>query len=399
MATIWPDQGLDVATLLASGWRPTPVREVVLKVHQRCNLACDYCYVYTMADRSWRDRPPVISREVWLAVARRMAEHAAAHDLPSMALVLHGGEPLLAGRDLLGRLIEDFRAAFTGVSRLDVRMQTNGTLLDEDTLELLAGHRVTVGVSLDGPADANDRRRRRADGRGSHADVQRALRLLGQERYRAVYGGLLCTIDVTTDPLECYRELLAHRPPSVDLLLPHANWQVPPPRPPGSGPAPYADWLITVFDRWYGAPHRETRIRLLDDLTALVLGGAGRSEQAGLSPVAVLIAETDGSIELVDSLKSAYPGACRTGLTVFADTLDAALRYPGMAARQIGRQALSDTCHACAECSVCGGGHYAHRFRPESGFRHPSVYCADIIRLIAHIRGRVITDLACLSPN
>lgn len=395
----WPDRDLDVAALLASGWRPTPVHEVVLKVHQRCNLACDYCYVYTMADRSWRDRPPVITPDVWRAVADRMAEHAAAHDLPSMALVLHGGEPLLAGPRLLDRLIGDFRAAFTGATRLDVRLQTNGTLLDETTLELLARHRVLAGVSLDGPASAHDRRRVRADGRGSHADVDRALRLLGQERFQRVYGGLLCTIDIGTDPLACYQELLAYRPPALDLLLPHANWRHPPPRPPASGPTPYADWLIAIFDRWYGTPRRETRIRLLDDLTALVLGGAGRSEQAGLSPVAAVVAETDGSLELVDSLRSAYPGACRTGLTVFADPLDAVLRHPGAAARQIGRRALGDTCRACAEVAVCGGGHYAHRYRPESGFRHPSVYCADMLRLIAHIRGRVSTDLARLSLN
>ena len=32
-------------------------RQFLLKVHSRCNLACDYCYVYQHADQSWRTRP------------------------------------------------------------------------------------------------------------------------------------------------------------------------------------------------------------------------------------------------------------------------------------------------------------------------------------------------------
>src|SRR4051812_14908828 len=128
MAAPWPDELLDVAALRATGWQPTPFRDVVVKVHQRCNLACDYCYVYTMADQSWRERPRVMTRTTWLATAARMAEHAETHHLPTMRLVLHGGEPLLAGTERLASLVSDFRAAMPGTCRLDVRVQTNGVL-------------------------------------------------------------------------------------------------------------------------------------------------------------------------------------------------------------------------------------------------------------------------------
>ncbi|GIF07180.1 FxsB family cyclophane-forming radical SAM/SPASM peptide maturase [Actinoplanes siamensis] len=382
MRTIWPDQGLDVAALLRGGWRPTAFRDVVLKVHQRCNLACDYCYVYTMADQSWRRRPRVMDRRTWRSAAARTARHADAHDLAEMRLVLHGGEPLLAGPGRLDELIGDFRAAFPAGRRLDVRMQTNGTLIDEAAVELFRAHDVRVGVSLDGAAEANDRRRRRADGRGSSADVDRGLRLLPA----ANFAGLLCTIDPDTDPVACYEALLSHRPPAIDLLLPHANWDTPPDR-------PFADWLIAVFDRWYDAPRQETSIRLFEDVMALLLGGAGRSEQVGLSPVAVVVVETDGAIELADSLKSAFPGACATGRTVLADEFDAVLRHPGVVARQIGAGALGDSCLACPLHRVCGGGHYAHRYRSGDGFRNPSVYCADLARLIRHVHRRMSADL------
>jgi uncharacterized protein len=389
----WPNGSLDVVALRAAGWRPTPFRDLVLKVHQRCNLACDYCYVYTMADQSWRDRPALMERETWLAAADRMAEHARDHELPWMRLILHGGEPLLAGPERLGALVRDFRTAFDGVCRLEVRIQTNGVLLDEEMLARLGEQGVTVGVSLDGTPSDNDRHRRHADGRSSSAAVDRALRLLGTPEHRQAFAGLLCTVDPTVDPVACYEALLAYEPPMIDFLLPHANWSEPPIRPAGTGRTPHGDWLVRAFDRWYDAPRQETSVRLFEDVLALTLGGAGRSEQIGLSPVAVVVVETDGAIEQADSLKSTYPGACATGLTVYADSLDAALAHPGVVARQIGREALCDACLRCPVHAICGGGHYAHRFRAGDGFRNPSAYCGDMFHLVQHVTRRVATDL------
>ncbi len=185
----WP-AGLDVPALVAAGFEPRPLRDFVLKIHQRCNLACDYCYVYTSEDQTWRDRPPVMTDGIWRATAARIREHVRAHDLSEVRVILHGGEPQ------------------------------------------------------------------------------------------------------------------------------------------------------------------------------------------------------------VDSLKSAYPGAAATGLTVTADPFDRALGNPGIAARQLGAAALGDDCRGCAIHRICGGGHYPHRYAAGTGFRNRSVYCADLSRVITHVRRRLETDLA-----
>lgn len=384
----WPSAGLEVARLRRAGHVPVPFRDLVLKVHQRCNLACDYCYVYEMADQSWRSRPVLMEEQIWRAAANRMAAHARTHQLDRMRLVLHGGEPLLAGAAGLGRLVAGFREAFDGVADLRVQMQTNGVLLNRSALDTLRAHRIAIGVSIDGARADHDRRRRYADGRGSFDAVDRALRLLGEDGGGS-FAGLLCTIDPSTDPVATYEALIGYRPPTLDLLIPHANWDAPP----AAGATACADWLIAVFDRWYDAPVQEVGIRLFEDVMALILGGTSRSEQVGLSPVAVVVVESDGAIEQVDSLKSTYPGACATGLNVLTDSLDVALDHPGVVARQIGLAALSPDCLACHERSVCGGGHYAHRYRAGNGFLNPSVYCADMLKLIGHVRGRVTADL------
>jgi hypothetical protein len=69
-----------------------------------------------------------------------------------------------------------------------------------------------------------------------------------------------------------------------------------------------------------------------------------------------------------------------------------------VAARQIGSRALAPQCRGCAVGQICGGGLYPHRYRAETGFANPSVYCADLYRLISHIRDRVRADLLPSAP-
>ncbi|REE95487.1 FxsB family cyclophane-forming radical SAM/SPASM peptide maturase [Thermomonospora umbrina] len=394
----WPGRGIDLDRLRDVGWRPAPFREFVLKLHSRCNLACDHCYVYESADQSWRARPTAMSAAVIDATAARIAEHARAHGLTEVGVVLHGGEPLLAGPRTIESVARGLRAVAPAGCRVDISVQTNGVLLTEPMLRLLARHDIGVSVSLDGDRAAHDRHRRHADGRGSHTRVMRGLSLLSGP-YRRLYRGLLCTVDLANDPVETYEALLETAPPKVDLLLPHGSWGSPPPGlDPGRGDAtPYADWLAAVFDRWYRAPRRETGIRFLEEIINLILGGRSRSESIGLSPVALVVVDTDGTLQQVDTLKTSFAGAPETGLTVTEHPFDDALGHPGVVARQIGLSALPVTCLRCPVRDVCGGGYYVHRYRPGDGYRNPSVYCRDLRRLIEHISHEIRRDLARLT--
>jgi len=386
----WP-AGLDVSSLLATGWRPVPFREFIVKVHSRCDLSCDYCYMYEMADQSWRAQPRAMSPAVADLTARRIGEHAVAHGLPGVTLILHGGEPLLAGQDLIARLIAATRRSVSRATVVTVLIQTNGVGLSERYLKFFDEHGVLIGVSIDGDASAQDRHRRFASGRGSYLAVAAALSRLG--RYPHLFSGLLCTVDLASDPVGTYEALEDFAPPKIDFQLPHGTWAVPPPgRSALSRRTPYADWLIEVFDHWY--PRPRTRIRLFEEILQLLLGGSSDSETVGLAPARMVVIETDGAIEQVDTLKAAFEGATATGLHVARDPVDAALLLPQIAARQIGSRALSAQCRACPVLAVCGGGMYSHRYREGTGFANPSVYCPDLMALITHIRDRVQADLA-----
>lgn len=375
-----------------------PFRQFVLKTHSRCNLACTYCYIYTGPDESWRDRPVRASAFTVRRTAERVAEHVRTHGLRRIRADLHGGEPLLSGPGPLVEYARAVRAAVPEYCEVAVTVQTNGTLLTEQVLRRLAEARITVGLSLDGgTAELNQLRVDHA-GRPSWPAVRRAAELLA--RHPAVYGGLLCTIDVRQDPERVYRSLRELGPPGVDFLLPHANWSEPPP---GIGPfprpvartgraVPYGEWLSRVFDLWWdeqaaGAP---TQVRLFGELVALLLGAESETDTVGLSPSASVVIDTDGAIERIDALKSAYGGAPDLGLNVFRHSLDRAMRHPdSVAARAGGLSVLSGSCRQCPVVRVCGGGNYAHRYHHGAGFRHPSVYCEDLEHLIRHVASRL----------
>lgn len=395
----WPLAQLDVKRLRSSGWKPYPFNEFIVKIHSRCNLACDYCYVYEMADQSWTSQPKVMSRETMVATCRRIAEHIDQFGLSEVSLVLHGGEPLLARHREVEFFLSEAVRPIRNSTRLRLGIQTNGILLDGEFLEIFDRWGVKVGVSLDGNQEANDRHRRYSGGASSHAAVTSKISMLVNESQH-LFSGLLCTIDVANDPVATYEELISFSPPSIDFLLPHGNWSSPPPyRNPDQSATPYADWLCGIFDRWYGAPVRETSVRFFDQIIDLLLGGKGGSEALGLSPVRLAVIETDGSLEQVDSLKSAFEGATSLGIEDADHPLAEALWHPAIIARQIGEDALSSTCLACPIRRVCGGGHFTHRYRKETGFLNPSVYCADLKKIISHIFNQLDEDLTRLGKK
>ncbi|MFB9577312.1 radical SAM/SPASM protein FxsBH, inactivated beta-hydroxylase extension form [Streptomyces yanii] len=367
-----------------------PFREIVLKVHSRCDLACDHCYVYEHADQSWRTRPKAISDEAISWTAQRLAEHALTHALPSVSVILHGGEPLLAGPARLRRVCEELTSALKGIADLDLRIHTNGLQLSPRYLDLFDEFGVKVGISLDGDRAANDRHRRFADGRTSHPLVLRAVELLRQERYRHLNLGLLCTVDIRNDPHAVFEALAELDPPLIDFLLPHATWEQPPPRPDGS-PTAYADWLLAIFDRWR-EQGRPVPVRFFSSILSSLSGGPSLTESLGLAPTDLVVVETDGQLEQVDSLKSAYEGAASTGFDVFTHAFDEVAAHPGVRARQLGLAGVSETCRRCPVVRSCGGGLYTHRYRSDSGFDNPSVYCADLEALVRGIEVRTAAE-------
>ena len=178
----------------------TVFRQFIVKVHSRCNLACNHCYVYEAVDQSWRNQPKAMSSETVKVVAESISRYAVKHGLTEVEVVLHGGEPLLLGPERMQQLIHELKATISPATRLRLGLQTNGVRLDQKWADLFLTEQVRVGISLDGGRTANDRHRLYRNGASSYQAAVRAVNLLRSPRHQSIFAGLLCTIDVDNDP-------------------------------------------------------------------------------------------------------------------------------------------------------------------------------------------------------
>ena len=141
------------------------VKLLILRLTERCNLKCAYCYAAREGTKPF---------DMDEATALRAVELCC---MPGSSLRIQftGGEPLLK-LELMEAV-----AAFGKSSgrRLILSVQTNGTLLTPDVCRRLKAIRCGVGVSLDGIEEDN-KLRVFPDGTPSYGSVVEGIRNLGQ---------------------------------------------------------------------------------------------------------------------------------------------------------------------------------------------------------------------------
>ena len=358
----------------------------IIKVASRCNLNCSYCYVYNQADTTWRDRPSVMSRETFAATIERIRRHCLLSGQKSVILAFHGGEPTLAGSARFAWMCAHARERLEDVAAVTISLQTNGTRLDAAWISVLREHGVQVGVSLDGPKAINDAYRVDRRGRGSHDAVARGIAALNEAQMPFQ---ILSVVQLGADPLLVHHHFLELGCRSICYLLPSETHDTIGPIRTRYGPTPCADYLIPIFDDWWFESSLEVWIRELWNIARVVMGGTSRLEMIGNPPLRFVCIETDGSIQGLDKLRSCEDGLSTMPLNVHdCDFNEIAARSPFHAEVMDGLP-LPSGCRGCRERETCAGGHLPNRYSSARGFDNPSVWCADMLKLFAHVRERM----------
>lgn len=149
---------------------PTRLRLLVLQPTPFCNIDCSYCY---LPDRALRARISLATLDL---VCKRVFESACIDR--RLEVAWHGGEPLtvpLSWYEDAFALMAERRPASV---RLEHFFQTNGLLLNANWARFFSRTEAKVGLSIDGPAEFHDARRRTRRGGGTFDGAMRAIRLL-----------------------------------------------------------------------------------------------------------------------------------------------------------------------------------------------------------------------------
>ncbi|GLV55776.1 hypothetical protein KDH_26200 [Dictyobacter sp. S3.2.2.5] len=266
-------------------------------------------------------------------------------------------------------------------------IQTNGTLLNRAWAKVLLKHQVRVGVSMDGPEELHNTYRVDHKGQGSYENVVRGLNVLREEN---VPFGILSVIQLGADPLVIHHHFLSLGCKSISYILPDFTHDTILPIRERYGPTPCADFLIPIFDDWWFNGTLEVRIRDFWNVARLIMGGDSLTDSLGNNPFHFIFVETDGKIEGLDVLRVCSEGMTNTTLNVqYADFRDIA-QVSALHTRAIFTgMPLPEACSSCPERDTCSGGYLPHRYSKQRGFDNSSIWCADLLRLFAHIRSRM----------
>lgn len=154
--------------------RPS-IEMLVLQSTPFCNLDCSYCYLPNRSDKRRMSEATLERACATVFASPYVAKH--------LTVLWHAGEPLVPG-------VAYYEKAFAIIERsrppgltISHSVQTNATLIDARWIDFFRTHNVRLGVSVDGPAELNDRSRKTRAGGGSFAQTMRGIQLLREHGY------------------------------------------------------------------------------------------------------------------------------------------------------------------------------------------------------------------------
>ncbi len=154
------------------------MRTIVFRPTNDCNLRCKYCYDANSHINSCSD---VIksSNDVFEKEYDQLLKdfEIIYDDNKHLHLIFHGGEPLLIKSYNIDRLCTDLKS----IGDIEYSIQTNGTLINKDIIEVLKKHNFKVGISLDGCNEKQNSERVFSNEKNSYNVVMNKIRLLQEE--------------------------------------------------------------------------------------------------------------------------------------------------------------------------------------------------------------------------
>lgn len=363
--------------------------QTILKIADACNLNCSYCYYY--ADSFSPEIPPnkLMPKHVVETYFQKVVDHCRIHGLQKYGILLHGGEPLLAGKKYYRWLFELARRYFGNEIEIEWSLQTNGVLLDDEYVGLFRENGVSISVSLDGPKEIHNRFRLDKRGRGTFAETIDALELLERNGYPPA---ILCTIFPDDDGHKVYTYFRSLDIKWMNFMLPDYSYDT----------FPYDDlsahnknclaYMKGAFDAWFEEDNPAVSVQYFKDLVRSSIGE--RTEMCTMQESCpnFITLETNGTVNHCDVMRLSGTSNYETGVSI-QEPLDAIDEHP--IHRKMGEPQglLCSTCRACEFLSSCGGHCPGTRYSEENGFDNVSIYCEFFKAFIPYVEGRVAQSL------
>lgn len=146
---------------------------VIIKPTHQCNLRCSYCYV----DNNLKDKKEMFSLDFARHMIDEIYSYAIEKSITNITLLWHGGEPLLWTNKNYENIFQYCEKVFNDSFKIRHSIQTNLTLINNEYIDIFKKFDVSVGFSLDGFGEINDKTRYFQNKKGSFAKIFEKIEL------------------------------------------------------------------------------------------------------------------------------------------------------------------------------------------------------------------------------
>ena len=323
--------------------------------------------------------------ETVLKVLERVEEYLTDTHHQSFSLILHGGEPTLWPQ-------KNFETFFSRLKSLrdkfdiTTSLQTNGyTRIDKSLLELFSTHKVTRGISLDGPEEYNDLRRLNHAGKGSYRRILENIQRIIDSGYGHLISGFLSVACPEIPPKEFLNWIEELPVKRMSVLWPiEFNHDNPPWQQTGQSyeeyvqSPKYGKWFSELFLEWLRRDNEDLYIRHFYEVIHRMLGSKNHTDSIGNDEIDMFVVNTDGVFEYSDYVRSFKDGGSRTKFNVFENSI-ADLSQDSIFEQFLSlRSHLPTDCINCSHQNVCGGGFLPGRMKDDYiNLSRKSILCTD----------------------
>ncbi|MEW8624331.1 MAG: radical SAM protein [Candidatus Thiodiazotropha sp.] len=309
-----------------------------------CNLSCAYCSV---EDGGKKPGTRVTNPDLATNAIKWFSNYRAGKPgIPK--LILYGGEPTLSTKTISASLQAWNDHVRSENSSARVSLITNGTLLDDNLIQLLKIYRPSISISMDGPKLLHDKQRPFSRGGGSYDKAYKSFRRLQDEDLKP---SISCTLYKSN--LARFDEMMDWicedvKPLSLGFNVVHCRTNL------DLGPSYYeecAEFIMKAFStlRQHGIYEDRAmrRVHAFASSTFHLIDCAGLGRQVAL--------DADGQLGICHV-------ATENGETPLGSFTDIKNSSNNLSSREELKEwaeytpILDDGCQNCPAIAICGGG-------------------------------------------